>query len=91
MIGTIPGPPRVPDPTTATNPPARLEWAETQRCRNAANTARRRYPGPVGELLARELDAFADFGFRVSQGALMQRLVAELLAPPQAPGGVSAQ
>lgn len=70
-----------PDPTAAQQAPEPLEHAERGRARQAAVNARRRYPGPVGDLLARELDGFADFGYRISQGALMARLIAELTEP----------
>ncbi|GAA4877080.1 hypothetical protein [Actinomycetospora straminea] len=52
--------------------------------RAAAEQARRRYPGPVGELLHRELIAYARLGHRfTSDGdALLPHLTTHLLAPP---------
>ena len=55
---------------------------ERSRVRAAALHARRVYPGRVGELLQRELTAYADFGYRFDTGALLPRLVEEILATP---------
>jgi hypothetical protein len=46
----------------------------------AAWQAQRRYPGPVGELIERELRAVAEFGHRFERGALSERLVEHVLA-----------
>ncbi|MFC5137258.1 hypothetical protein ACFPK1_03390 [Actinomycetospora rhizophila] len=46
----------------------------------AAERALRVHPGPLGELVARELRAFADFGFRIAGDGLVDRLAAEVLA-----------
>lgn len=52
----------------------------------AAERSLRRYPGPVGELLYRELSAYARFGHRFATAdALIQHLVAHLLAPDDVP------
>ena len=48
----------------------------------AAEYARRRYPGPVGELIHRELVAYAEFGHRFATDALIPRLVIQVLTPP---------
>jgi hypothetical protein len=55
---------------------------ERSRVRAAAHHARRAHPGPIGELVHRELTAYADFGYRFSIDALIPRLVAEILATP---------
>lgn len=57
---------------------------ETSRCRAAARHARRAYPGALGELVHRELLAYAEFGHRFGDG-LMSRVVDELLDPPADP------
>ena len=44
--------------------------------------ARDAYPGPVGELCVRELQAWSEFGYRLSNDALMSRLLDHLLADP---------
>jgi hypothetical protein len=48
----------------------------------AAEFALRRYPGPVGELIHRELAAYAEFGHRFATNALIPRLVRHVLTPP---------
>ena len=53
---------------------------ERSRVRAAAHQARRAYPGPLGELVHRELSAYAEFGFRFTADALIPRLVTEILA-----------
>jgi hypothetical protein len=53
---------------------------ERCRYRTAAHHARRLYPGCVGELLHRELTAYADFGRRFDREALVPRLADEILA-----------
>ena len=57
-----------------------LAHHERSRIRAAALHARRLYPGRVGDLVHRELCAYADFGYRFSNDALIPRLAAEILA-----------
>ncbi len=45
----------------------------------AGKRALESYPGPVGELIARELEAAASFGFRFARGTLLRRLVDAIL------------
>jgi len=45
----------------------------------AAFRARRRYPGPAGTVLARELLAWADFGYRLGADRPLMALVDDLL------------
>jgi hypothetical protein len=52
---------------------------ERSRMRAAALHARRLYPGGLGELVYRELVAYADFGYRFTTDALIPRLAAEIL------------
>jgi hypothetical protein len=54
---------------------------ETDRYRAAAEQALRRYPGPVGELIFRELSAYAAFGrvFTTDVDTLMPHLAAHVL------------
>ncbi|MCO7193332.1 hypothetical protein NH602_09910 [Pseudonocardia sp. McavD-2-B] len=49
------------------------------RLRTAALSAAAHYPGPVGELLAREIWAWEEFGHRMAADGLMSRLVAHIL------------
>jgi hypothetical protein len=75
--------------------PDRLDPHERMRIRTAAFEAKRRYPGPIGELVQRELLAHEEFGYRTRQDGLMGRLVAELSRPPvprkEAPDAVPVQ
>ena len=61
-----------------------LHAHECSRVRAAAHHARRTHPGPIGELVHRELTAYAEFGYRFASDALIPRLVAEILAAPAA-------
>jgi hypothetical protein len=45
----------------------------------AAERARRVYPGTLGELLHRELSAFAEFGYRLATDDVIPRLAVEVL------------
>jgi hypothetical protein len=53
---------------------------ERSQMRAAALHARRLYPGAVGDLIYRELCAYADFGYRFGDRALIPKLAAEILA-----------
>jgi hypothetical protein len=68
-----------------------LQFRESARLRAAALHARRVYPGPLGELVSRELSAYADFGYRLSNDGLIPRLATAVLAirlqPARQPGG----
>lgn len=61
---------------------ATMALHDKARLRAAARHALAIYPGPVGELLARELNAYADFGRGLAGDALIPRLAAEILATP---------
>jgi hypothetical protein len=62
----------------------RLAPHEHSRYRAAADYARLRYPGPVGELIHRELRAYAEFGHRFASDALVPRLATDILTQPRA-------
>lgn len=51
----------------------------SRRLADAMVEAAVRFPGPVGELVRRELRAFVDFGYRFDGSGLVPRLVDELL------------
>ena len=55
-----------------------LEYQEQVRYRWAALHGRRMYPGALGELVYRELTAYADFGYRFDDGGLIPRLAAAI-------------
>jgi hypothetical protein len=57
----------------------RRELGDLARVLAAAHHAARLYPGPVGELVARELRAHADLGFRFGADSLLGRLAAEIM------------
>ena len=75
-IQPFPGPPPVRGDAPA------IAAHDRSRVRAAALHARRLYPGRVGQLLHRELTAYADFGYRFDTDALVPRLVEEILAEP---------
>lgn len=61
--------------------PTALEAHDRLRIATAAGHAKRRYPGAVGEVLAREIEGYLDFGHRFHRGGLMPRLVEEIMRP----------
>ncbi|MHA6780795.1 hypothetical protein ACVGOW_07330 [Pseudonocardia saturnea] len=70
-----------PGPAPIAGDAERLGMQEFVRIRTAALHARRTYPGPLGELVQRELIACAEFGHLLAADALIPRLVSEILAP----------
>lgn len=62
--------------------PVPMDHHEKMRLRAAAFRATRLYPGPVGEVLSRELLAWEEFGYRLGGGQLVMRLVDEVLKTP---------
>jgi hypothetical protein len=74
-------------PQRATGHADPLQVHEKSRIRAAARHARRVYPGDVGELLYRELSAYAEFGLRFSVDALIPRLATKILTmtPEESP------
>jgi hypothetical protein len=48
----------------------------------AANRALWTYPGPVGELIQREIEAFLSFGYRFGDGQSLMRLAEVVMACP---------
>ncbi len=69
-----------PAPSPIAGDAQRLDLHEASRIRAAALHARRVHPGALGDLLHRELTAYADFGYRFAADALIPRLVTEILA-----------
>lgn len=58
-----------------------LESRDRSRMEIAARRALSTYPGPVGDLIHRELQAFLEFGYRFDDGTgLVTRLVDHLMA-----------
>jgi hypothetical protein len=62
--------------------PVPVNHQEKMRLREAAFRATRLYPGPVGELLSRELFSWEEFGYRLGGSQLIMRLVDHLLQAP---------
>jgi len=56
-----------------------MEHHEKMRMRAAAFRATRIYPGPVGELISRELLSWEDFGYRLGGNRLVMDLVDDVL------------
>jgi len=65
-----------------TAPAPKIEHVDRAKLMTTALRARRVYPGPVGELIARELSSWADMGFRYGGGSTIAKLVAAVLAAP---------
>lgn len=59
-----------------------MDHPERMRLRAAAFRAARLYPGPVGELISRELLSWEEFGYRLGSTQLTMRLVDHVLRTP---------
>lgn len=55
--------------------PDPMDHHERMKLRSAAFHATRVYPGPVGELVSRELLSWEDFGYRLGGSHLIMELV----------------
>jgi hypothetical protein len=64
--------------------PTPMDHHEKMRVRAAAFRATRLYPGPVGELVSRELLTWEEFGYRLGHGnrALINAAVDHILKTP---------
>lgn len=62
--------------------PRSMDHHEKMRVRAAAFRATRLYPGPVGELVSRELLTWEEFGYRLGGEQLVMRLVDHVLKTP---------
>ena len=83
-IMLFPGPDDVPGDAK------RLTFHESALYRTAAGRARRIYPGPIGELVFRELSAYVEFGYRLGNEGLIPRLADAVLAADANPPDISA-
>lgn len=61
---------------------ATMDHHERMRLRAAAFRATRVYPGPVGELLSRELLSWEEFGYRLGSRGLVMGIVDEVMKAP---------
>ncbi|HEY1967509.1 MAG TPA: hypothetical protein VGH89_06155 [Pseudonocardia sp.] len=59
-----------------------MSHEERARLRAAALRAKRVYPGPVGELLSRELLSWEEFGYRLGSRTMIMGIVDEVLNRP---------
>lgn len=60
--------------------PPNMGGQDRRRLDAAARRALRVYPGPVGELIRREIQASLDFGYRLEGCGLAKRLADQILA-----------
>lgn len=60
-------------------PPVELAFHEKSALRAAALRAKRVYPGPVGELVSREILAWEDFGKLLGGDGLIMSLVRQVM------------
>ncbi|MEU7814092.1 hypothetical protein [Pseudonocardia sp. NPDC049154] len=67
----------------------KLDPHEKMRIRAAAFRATKLYPGPVGELLAKELLDWEGFGYRFGGHTLTARLVDHVLGAALPTGGTA--
>lgn len=72
--GTLPGRGGV-----EAGPVERSEAADRLRIREAAARAAQVYPGPVGELLSRELLSWEQFGYRLGSRTAIMQIVEQIL------------
>jgi hypothetical protein len=63
----------------ASSPVERMDHHERARARTAAFHATRIYPGPVGEVLSRELLTWEEMGWRLDRTKTIARLIEHLL------------
>ena len=62
--------------------PVPMDHHEKMRLRAAAFRVTRLYPGPVGELVSRELLTWEEFGYRLGSQQLVMRIVDHVLTTP---------
>lgn len=62
-----------------TDAPERMDHHDRMQLRAAAFRATRVFPGPVGELISKDLMAFEEFGYRLGAHGLVRRLVAAVM------------
>lgn len=60
-----------------------MDFKEKMRIRAAAFRASRVYPGPVGQLIAKELAAWEEFGIRLGGHSLILQVVAAIEQTPE--------
>jgi hypothetical protein len=73
--------------TPADRGSGRITARDLARVRRAAIVASSTLPGAIGEIVARELRAYADFGYRFGADSLLDQATAELLDSRNPPSG----
>lgn len=63
-------------------PPTPMDHHDKARLRAAAFRVTRLYPGPVGELLSREILTWEEMGWRLGGDRLVMRLVDHVMKAP---------
>lgn len=66
-----------------------MDHHEKMRLRNASFRATHKYPGPVGKLLAKEIMAWEEFGYRLGGHKLIMEIVNEILKEESDPPTVA--
>ncbi len=65
-------------------PPPHLDAHERLRATTAAGHARRRF-GAMGQLVAREIEAYVRFGYRTDGTGLVPQVIDQLMRPEPSP------
>lgn len=61
------------------------------RARRACEEVARLYPGPIGEMIEKELRSYANFGWRFGAAGLTERVVSHILQEVEKRNGESSQ
>jgi hypothetical protein len=69
----------------ATDGPESMDPHDRAQLRLAAIRALRIYPGPVGRLVQAELNATADWGYRLLQTSLPMEIMDQVMTAPMPP------
>jgi hypothetical protein len=68
--------------TKPTVPPEVFALVDKTRLAHVGYQARKLWPGAIGELIQRELQAATDFGYRLGGAALITRLIEDVESAP---------
>lgn len=70
-----------------TSPATPMDHHDKTRVRAAAFRVTRLFPGPIGEMISRELLTWEEFGYRLGGTGLVFRVVEEVLKLPMTSSG----
>lgn len=76
--GTTPAPSYGDNDFRGTERPEHLSVPDRNRARRARQAALQCYPGIVGQILAREIEAYEDLGWLAERDSLIRQLIDEL-------------